>query len=160
MTATPIAATVRYFRPEKTKVYWLPAVANPTSPTRPELDAGTDLSDEVSDISGWSVTSDTVDTPDLGSRFVGKIPSTISADDSSLTFYADSSGQDVRGLLTRNQSGFIVWLDEGDTGDYYMDVFPVRVSSVPKVRDMSNAATITVNFTVTREPSENVTIPA
>ncbi len=160
MTATPIAATVRYFRPEVTKVYWLPTVSNPAAPTRAELDAGTDLSDEVSDISGWSVTSDTVDTPDLGTRFTGKIPGMISADDSALTFYADNRGLDVRGLLTRGQSGFIVWLDEGDIADYFMDVFPVSVSSVPKVRDMTNAATLTVNFTVTREPQENVTIPS
>jgi len=160
MSATPITPTTRYFRPGITKVIWCPTLSNPAAPTRAEIDAGTDLSDEISDIGGWQVTSDTVDTPDLGSRFVGKIPSTTSADDSSLTMYADEEGHDVRQLLSRGDSGFVIWMDEGDVADQTMDVFPVLVSSVPKQRDLTSSATIMVNFTVIREPSENVTIPA
>lgn len=160
MSATPIAATNRYFRPETSKVIWCPSVADPSAPTRAEIDAGIDLSDEISEVGGWQVTSDTVETPDLGSRFVGKIPSTTSSDDSSLTMYADEEGHDVRELLHRGDSGNVIWMDEGDVAGQYMDLFPTRVSSVPKQRDLTSAATLQVMFSVVREPKENLIIPA
>ncbi|UNZ20627.1 hypothetical protein [Streptomyces sp. 891-h] len=159
MSATPIAAASRYFRRGVTKVYWVPTISAPASPTRVELDAGTDLSDEVAAIDGWEVTSDTVETPALGSLFNGKINGTISADDSSLTLYADKTSSDVRTLLPRGTTGYVVWMDEGDVAGQLMDVFPVQVVSVPKQREMDNPAQIQVNFAVTREPEEDVTIP-
>jgi len=160
MAATPIGATNRYFRRGVTKVYFVPTIANKASPTRSELDAGTDLSPEIADSDGWQVTGDTVDTPDLGTTFVGKIPSTTSADDSSLTMYADSGSQDVRTLLPRGTTGFIVWMDEGDEAGLLMDVFPVRVTSAPKQRSLDDAAQIMISFAVIREPAENVAIPS
>lgn len=160
MPATPITAANRYFRRGVTKVYWCPTIANKAAPTRSELNAGTDLSNEVSAIEGWMVQSETVATPALGTTFDAKINSVTSADDSSLMFYADSTSVDVRGLLPRGTNGFVVWLDEGDVAGRKMDVFPVRVTSTPKQREMDNAAQIQVQFAVTAEPAENVTIPA
>lgn len=160
MPATPIAATTRYFRPETSKVYFVNAMASYLTPTRAELNAGTDLSDEVAAVEGFQVTGETIDTPDMGSTFTGKIPGRTTADDSSLTFYASDDSADVRTLLPRGTTGYVVWLDEGDTQDYKMDVYPVRVVSAPKIRDLEDAAKITINFAVTRVPAENVTIPA
>lgn len=159
MPATPIAAATRYFRRGFSKVYWVPTIGNKASPTRSELNAGTDLSNEIAEINGWEVTSDTVETPSLGSVFTSKIPSTTSADDSSLTLWASSTSTDVRTLLPRGTNGFIVWMDEGDTAGLLMDVFPVRVSAATKQRSLSDPAQIMVSFTVTSEPAENVTIP-
>lgn len=160
MTATPITASDRYFRQGVSKCYWVPTIADKSAPTRSELNAGTDLSPEVQGISGWEVTGNTEDTPALGSVFIGKVPSTTTADASTITFYADSTSVDVRGLLERGSTGFVVWLDEGDVAGYLMDVFPVRVNSAPKKRDVGAVGMIDVNFAVTREPAENVTIPA
>lgn len=160
MAATPITQATRYFAPGLSKCLYVPTIANPASPTRSELDAGTDLSGEINAIDGWTVTSDTADTPDLDSTFVGKLPTTTSADDSSLTMYASEDGQDVRSLLSRNTRGFIVWMDEGDDPSNTMDVFPILVSSVSKQRSMSDPALIQVTTVITREPSENVAIPS
>lgn len=159
MAATPISQATRYFAPGISKVLFVPTIANPAAPTRSELDAGTDLSGEVNALDGWTVTSDTADTPDLVSTFVGKLPTTTSADDSSITFYASQDGQDARSLLPRNQRGFVVWMDEGDDPSLTMDVFPVLVSSNAKQRSMSDPALIQVMFVVTRQPSEDVAIP-
>jgi hypothetical protein len=160
VTATPITASDRYFRQGVSKVYWVPSIATLSAPTRAELNAGTDLSGEISASSGWEVTGNTEDTPALGSVFIAKIPSTTTAGDSSLTFYSDSTSVDVRGLLERGSTGFVVWMDEGDVVGQLMDVFPARVTSAPKQRDIGATATITVNFAVQREPAENVTIPS
>lgn len=160
MAATPIASSVRYYRRGLTKVSWVPTVVDKTSPTRAELDAGTELSVEVGAVEGWQIVSAVVETPALGSKFNSKIDGAISADDSSLTLYASQTGTDVRDLLIRGTNGYVVWMDEGDTSGRKMDVFPVRVLAQGKLRGMEEAAQVQVQFAVTSEPAENVTIPA
>lgn len=160
MTATKITATKRFIRPNVTKVYWVPTLADYNNPLRTELDAGTDVSGEISDVSGWSTTSNSTDTPDWGSRFTSQIPGNITADSSSITFYGSSDTQDIRTLLNRDDTGFVVWMDGGDVPTQLMDVFPVTVSSLAHQRTMSDPAAIQVSFTITDVPAENVAIPA
>lgn len=160
--ATPALSTsTRYFDPEVTVVYYVPTIANKNSPTRTEMDAGTDLTAEIADLSGWVVAGEALPTPDMGSKFTSSIDGRIQAEDSSLTFYADQTGVDVRAVLPRGTNGFVLWLDGGDVAGNLMDVFPVRVLSNGKLRNLSNeAAKIQVQFTVTSTPAENVTVPA
>ncbi len=160
MSATPITASDRYYRQGVSKVVFCTTIASISAPSRAEINVGIDLSPEISASSGWEVTGNTEDTPALGSAFIGKVPSTTTAGDSSLTFYSDSTSVDVRSLLTRNTSGYIIWMDEGDVVGHLMDVFPVRVTGAPKQRDISSVSTIMVNFATLREPAENVAIPA
>ncbi|MGW0579636.1 phage tail tube protein [Streptomyces sp. NPDC002920] len=159
MVATPIAATSRYIPPGTTHYYWVASIANKNSPTRPELDAGTDLTAEIAEVSGFSTTSEQTETPDLGSRFTGKIPGRITADDSSITMYMSSTSSDVRTLLPRDTAGFVVAFSEGDVAGRKMDVFPVKVSGQPKKRDIEDAATIEIQFSITSIPAENVAVP-
>jgi hypothetical protein len=160
MPATPIASSVRYYRRGLTKVSWVPTIVDKAAPSRAELDAGTELSPETGAVEGWQVMSAVVETPTLGSKFNAKIDGAISADDSSLTLYASQTGTDVRDLLQRGTNGYVVWMDEGDTTGRTMDVFPVRVLSQVKLRTMEDAAQVQVQFAVTSEPEENVSIPA
>lgn len=161
MAATPITASTRYINPETTIVLWVPAIANKNAPTRSELNAGTDLSGEIADNSGWSVTSNQSDAPDMGSRFTSKVAGRISADDSSLTMYASEDGIDSRSLMPRDEDGFVVWMDGGDVAGRLMDVFPVTVSSVSKPRSVGDeVARVVHSFAITSEPAEDITIPA
>jgi hypothetical protein len=160
MPATPINASVRYYRRGVTKVLWVPTIANKQSPTRAELNAGTALEAETGAMSGWQTTSGTVPTAALGSRFTPVVGGEITASDSSLTFWASKDGDDVRTLLVREAKGFIVWMDEGDVATQTMDVYPVTVTSQAKVRELDQAAQIMAQFAITSEPAENVTIPA
>lgn len=161
MAATPITQSTRYFRRGVTQIYYLPDVADPDNPTRTEMDAGTDLSPEVADISGWQVTGGEIDTPDLATVFTGSIPGSTDVEDSSITFYASQDGADVRELLPRGTSGFVMIMGGGDTADNKADVFPIRVRSVGKEYSLDDeAARAQVQFSITREPSEDVTIPS
>jgi hypothetical protein len=160
MSATPISQSVRYYRQGISKVLWVPTIATLAAPSRAEINAGIDLSPEISATSGWEVTGNTEATNALGSRFTGKVPSNTEAGDSSLTFYADATSVDVRTVLLRGDFGNIVWMDEGDVVNYLMDIFPVQVTGVPKQRDVTSVAGIMVNFATLREPSENIAIPA
>ncbi|MEO3875526.1 hypothetical protein ABGB18_42665 [Nonomuraea sp. B12E4] len=161
MVATPVTPASRFFRPGITKCYWVPTIANINAPTRSELNAGTDLSKDIADISGWMVSGAKIDTPDLNSRFVSNIPGLTSADESSITFYQGDDGDDVRDLMPRDEDGNIVWLDGGDVAGRLMDVFPTRVLSVGKTRSMgAEAARLVIQYAITSEPAENVAIPA
>lgn len=161
MPAPNITASSRYFNKGTSIVVFAATVAVKTAPTRSEINAGTDLSNEVSEVDGWVVEAEQIETPNLGETFTGSIPGSTSAEDSSLTLYASEDGSDARTLLPRGTTGYILWMDGGDTAGRKMDVFPVRVSSLGKPRTTDDeAATVAVNFAITSEPAEDVTIPA
>jgi hypothetical protein len=161
MVATPIQTVDRYFPTGITKYYWIPDLLDPENPTRAELDAGTDLSPELAEVDGFTVSSDEIEVPDINSRFTGKIPGRISADDSSLVIYGARNGIDVRALLPRGESGYIGRLGGGDVATYKMDIFPVTVTSLSKAFGTDDeAARITVQFSISSEPYEDVAIPA
>jgi hypothetical protein len=161
MVATAIQTVDRYFPTGVTKYYWIPDLLDPEAPTRLELDAGTDLSPEIAEVDGFTVSSDQIETPDINSRFTSTIAGRITADESSLVFYAAANGVDVRALLPRGTNGYIGRLGGGDTATYKMDIFPVTVTSLSKAFGTDDeAARITVQFAVTSEPIEDVAIPA
>ncbi len=74
-------------------------------PTRPELTAGTDLTNAIAAIDGWSLSNQAIETPDLGSTFESKIPGTDQADDSSLGFYEDKVSDEIEQLLKKDDTG-------------------------------------------------------
>jgi hypothetical protein len=161
MPATPIATSSRYYAVGTTKYIYALTVANPAAPTRAEINAGTDLSPEIAEVSGFMVKSEQIPTKDIDNRFVSKIPGDINAEDSALKFYASSDSVDVRALLPRDTIGYVLRMDGGDVAGRKMDVFPIKVAALSK--DMgtgTNAATIEVQFTITDPPQENLVIPA
>lgn len=161
MVATPLAATARYIPVSVRHWYWVPTIANVGSPSRAELNAGTDLTGQIPQdgVNGFTVKSNLVDAGDMSSRFVSKISGLIQADDSTITLYMSSTSSDVRTLLTQDLVGFVVILHEGDITGRKMDVFPSTVSSVSKENAGANPATLTVTFAITATPQVNLTVP-
>lgn len=161
-TPAILPSSERFFAPEISKVYFIPIIADPGYAwTRAELAAGDDITGEVADINGFVVTGNMINTPDLASRFTGMIPGRTQADSSSITFYADLAGDDIRKVLPRGTKGFLVFCDGGDVATQPSDVFPIEVSSVGKVRTTGDQAhQITITFAITSKPAEDVDIPA
>lgn len=161
MAAPAITASTRYTARGTSRAYWVPTISNKAAPTRPELNAGTDLSTQLADSSGWSVKSNQIEAPDLSTRYTATIPGVITAEDSSLTLYSSKNGVDARALMPRDAVGFIVWMDGGDIASNKMDVFPVTVSSVSKQRqvDGGKADTLQISYAITSQPAEDVTVP-
>jgi hypothetical protein len=153
---------MRFNRKGTTKIYYLPAiVATTLIPTTAEVTAGTDYTGQINAIDGWSLENQPIETPDMASTFVSKIGGDDSAADSSLTFYEDSTLDDVETDLAKGTSGFIVIFSKGKTtGAKGMDVYPVTVVSNSKAYTADNeAAKITVQFTITGRPLFNGTAP-
>ena len=160
MAPPKLTATVRYVPEGTRKIYYVPAIATQSSPTRAEINAGTDLSDEIAEMSGFTVTSDTAETPDMASRFTSKIPARITADDSTIRMYATVTSNDVRAVLPRDTAGFVLCLWEGDVPGQKMDVFPVKVGATSVQTGVEDPGSVEVQFTITKIPSQNVTVPA
>lgn len=159
MAAPAAALATRYFQPGTTKVIVIPALASLSAgATRAEINAGTDVSGDVAAINGFTITSNQIDTPDLGTRFTKRVPGRLVADDSSIQFYASVDGADIRTILSRDQNTFIGIMDGGDTAGRKADYFQVTVASVGKVRDLEDSPRLTVTFTI-RDYGENKTIP-
>lgn len=161
MPAPAITASTRYTSRGFTKIYWVVTISNYLSPSRAELNAGTDLSPQLMDASGWTVSSEQIDAPDMATRFTSRIPGAITAEDSSLTMYASKNGVDARALMPQDAAGFIVILFGGDIASNKMDVWPVSVASVAKQLSVQGDApdTLVISYSPTNVPAQNVTIP-
>lgn len=162
MPTPVITASTRYTSIGLTKVYFLPVVASALLiPTRTEMNAGTDLSPELADWTGWMVTGAQINTPDLSSPFESSISGRISAAKSTLTFYASTTGVDVTALLPRTTTGYIQWLDAGDISGHQCEVYPIIVMSNGIDRDnkMTLADRVAIDFAITKQPGQNITIP-
>ncbi|HUR74456.1 MAG TPA: hypothetical protein VMZ00_09270 [Sporichthya sp.] len=162
MPATPIASVARYWSVGVNKWIWCPTVANKAAPTRLEINAGTDLTGEVAGKEGWTTQSEQIEAPDANSRFKPKIPGAITAEDSSLTYYASPTGVDARSVMPRDSTGFMLRMGGGDVAGRKMDVFPCTVSAISKEfgGTEEDPAQVTISYSITSEPAEDVTIPA
>lgn len=155
-----IPVSTRFFQPGIVDVYWLPTVASPTAVTRAEITAGTSLTPELDDWSGWSYTTNFIETKDASSRVGPKLAGRVSLDDSSMTFNGSKDGQDIRTVLTVDAAGYILICDGGDVEDYLGELFPVTVGAVVPVRSLDSAAfMVRIDFGVTNLP-HTVTLPA
>src|SRR5262249_52318634 len=96
MPPSPLTATTRYTPPGNRKYYFLTTAATYTSPTRSELNAGTDLTAEIESVSGFQLTGNNADAPDLSTGFVSQVPARVTAAASEIVFFASLTSSDVR----------------------------------------------------------------
>jgi hypothetical protein len=159
MTAPPIGASSRYIPEGVTHYYFVTAIANYLSPTRGELNAGTDLTPEIAAAGDWAINGSAVAAPDLATLFDSQVAGKISMGTTTLDMYADATSNDARTLMPRGASGYIVKFPEGDVTGRKMDTFPVKVLAQPKPTNMGNASVISFQYVVTKIPGENLVIP-
>src|SRR5215813_6677622 len=159
MAAPPISPSSRYIPEGVTKYYFVTTIANYNSPTRAELNAGTDLSPEIAATGNWGIISGSIDAPDLATLFTAQIAGKVTVDGPTIDMYADSTSTDVRTLLPRGTVGYVVKFPEGDVTGRKMDVFQVKVLQQAKPTALTNPSLVQLGFAVTRIPAENVTVP-
>lgn len=160
MPATPLAAYTPYY--VKGNLTWIftPTVANLNAVTRGEINAGTNISKQVTAWSGWSVNSNFVPIPNVNDRFTPKIPGSIESEDSSLTCYLAAAGIDIRQLLPQDQVGVMLRFHAQDIPGRKLDAFPVTVGSASMPFEDDDAVKVVLSFAITALPGTNVTVPA
>ena len=152
----------RFNRKGTTKIVWVDTIADPTYlPTATELTGGTDYTKQIAAVDGFSIENQEIETPDMASTFVGKIPGDDSAADSSLTFYEDDTTDTIETDLAKGTVGFVVICRKGKAPSAKgMDVYPVRVASnSPTISADNEAAKLMVKFSVIDRPLLNATVP-
>jgi len=159
MAAPPIGASTRYIPEGVTHFYWVVTFASYLSPTRAELNAGTDLTPEIAAAGDWAINGNAVPAPDLATLFDPQIAGKVTMGTTTIDMYASNNSIDVRTLLTRGLVGNVVKFPEGDVTGRTMDVFPAKVLAQPKPTNMGNPSVIQIQFVVTKIPAENVTVP-
>lgn len=156
----------RFMRKGTTKLWFVPTIAALATPTVAEITAGTDLTDELAEITGFNFSNNPIDTPDMGSTFVGKIPGEDTTDSSDLTFYEDDTTNPISTALAKGTIGYVVIFPRGIAGAApaaadVADVWPAQVASNSKTYSADNeAAKYKVMFTLTAEPSEDAVVAA
>jgi hypothetical protein len=156
-----IATATRFFQPGLVAFVFLPAIAATTRiPTTPELTAGTNLTSEVDDIAGWTVSTAFIETKDASTRVRPQLAGAVTFEGSSITFNASKTGSDVRGVFTRGQLGYMLIADAGLGTGNKGDVFPIEVGAIAKLRNLDNANfKIRVDFGITGVPAEDIALP-
>ncbi|WP_180685919.1 phage tail tube protein [Streptomyces gossypiisoli] len=153
----------RFLRRGISKIYWLKQISDPKWPSRKEISEPNrfDLTNAVSDIEGWALENDPIETPDMGSTFNSSIPGNDKAENSSLTFYEDRHSDEIEQHLPKGAKGWVVLLRKGDLpGSRSVDVFPVQVATRAATYSTGNeAAKFKVDFTITDEPSLDRPVP-
>lgn len=160
MSATNVSATERFFAPSITRILFATSVSDTDAVTRTEINAATDLSNEIVEVDGWSVNAALLDAPDLGHLFNSKVTGRTEADNSSITMYQSKDTDDIRSVMPRGTTGFVIIMWGGDVAGRLMDVYPVEVASVGKTIPDNKAADQKITFAITSEPSEDVEIPS
>ena len=149
----------RYFRRGVSKVKWAPAVAG-TSPTRPEITAGVDLSPSISAINGFQFSNSPIATPDLSDNFDSQITGPDTAGDSSLNFYDDDTSTTVRTTLAKGTAGCVLLMPLGDVATKRCEVWRVTSLGVNDEWSMdATAAQFQIQFAVNQRPTQSAVIP-
>lgn len=159
MAPTPLTVTSRYTPPGNRKVYWITTAATYTAPTRSELNAGIDLTAEISEFSGFQLTAADAQVPDLATGFIGSVPARQSASNSEIVFWASLTGNDARTVFPRGTVGYVIILPEGDVSGQKMEVWPAKVNSMSIDPSMEDPGKVHVQLSITKIPAQNVTIP-
>jgi len=149
----------RYFRRGVSKVKGAPAVAG-TSPTRPEITAGVDLSPSIAAINGFQFSNSPIATPDLSDNFDSQITGPDAAGDSSFDFYDDDSSSTVRTTLAKGTAGFVLLMPYGDVATKRCEVWSVTSLGVNDAWSMdATAAQFNIQFAITKRPNQAGVIP-
>jgi hypothetical protein len=162
MAAPALAAATRYTSRGTSRTYWVATISNITAPTLTELNAGTDITAHILDLSGWTFSAEQIQVPDMATRVTATIPGPITLDDSSLTMYASKNGTDGGTLMPMDAIGNIVFFPGGTTAAYKMNVWPVTVASVALQMSAtgSDANSLVITYSPSALPAINVAVPS
>jgi hypothetical protein len=153
----------KYMRRGTSKFYFVPTIAADTMiPTRTELVLGTEFSEYIAAMDGWTVANQEIDTPDMADTYDSTIPGSDKADSSSFTFYEDEVAADLETVFAKGTTGYVVILRKGDVpANNSMDVFPIRVASQsPQYTADNEAAKFMVTCSITSRPLQGAPVPA
>ncbi|MFB7222471.1 hypothetical protein [Streptomyces sp. NPDC056227] len=153
----------KYMRRGTSQFHFLETITATTMiPSRTELAAGTEFSEFIAAMDGWTVQNNEIETPNMADTYDSTIPGSDKADTSTFTFYEDEVESDIEEMLAKGTTGYVVILRKGDVPtNKSMDVFPIRVASQsPQYTADNEAAKFVVTCSITSRPLQGAAVPA
>ncbi len=144
----------RFYQPRLTDLIWIPAVAG-AFPTLAEVTAGTVIDTDLAGITGFTTTLADLPTKDYGDSYIGSIPGDETPDASSLQFWADPTGADASAYFAKGDKKhlLVVWQGLANSATSNCTFYKnVRVGTVNRPLDMTNAAQINIGITLGDAP--------
>jgi hypothetical protein len=143
-------------------VYVLPSCANISSPTRAELNAGTNIRlhlDKDAGLAGFELTHNTITMTSMGDGIGYAVSDGNAYGSPSITAHQSKGGPtgDVRSVFVEGSTQYVVIFDTTDTAGLKMDVFAVTVNPITKSR--TGGSMLMVPFDI-GSSARDVTVPA
>jgi hypothetical protein len=161
VSPTPLAATTRYIHAGQTAIYWVQTIATIAWPTRPEIDAGIDLTRQVAAVIGWRASRRTRPVLVYGVDFEAQLEGLRYVDDSRLVFYGHRTGPGVVQTIPEGSVGHIVMVYGGDAAGHPMDVWPVRVAGYGRGIELNEEpARVDAQYVIFKAPALDLLAPA
>lgn len=159
----------RFFRRGVSEALWLPAIAAtetvgtslvPGDPTAPEIAAGTPLTVDLADISGFQLSNSPIAVPNMADSFTSQIEGEDTVADSSFTFYDRDDATTIRTALAKGSDGFVVLAPYGMGAGKRLQIYPATTTGVNDEFSIGNeAARFMVGLAITGTPNLNATHP-
>lgn len=151
----------RFMRKGRTKVWFVPTIADVDEASPTEINTGGEhLSPQLAEVNGFTFANSPIQTPDMENSYTSQIGGEDTAADSSMTFYEDTASNPIRDALAKDTVGFVLMFPVGiagaipANGDDY-EAWPVVVTSNARTYTVGNeAAQYMVSFSVTGPPVE------
>ncbi len=139
--------------PGRIKMRWLTSAPTFAAPTQTQLNAGVDLvgssqDEELAEIEGFMVESDTIPTPGFASNRVGNVGGDQTYPNSRLAFYKDSAVTDIYDALEDGNTGWVVIMLDGQGNGKESETFPATVLSRVRRKVRDEAGIFDVNFSI------------
>lgn len=166
-TPTVLGPVTSFIPAGRTRYWFVPTVAVITAPTLAEMSAGTDLTNVINAVTGFSGTSNTIDVANAGSTWTSKIGGMITAADSSFVINRSVTGADPALALFSDGSdgvtpptiGNFVILPRGNVASAKLKIFPIQVTSLEDSTALDAALQTTVHVAIVNPPSQLIAIP-
>lgn len=145
----------RYVLNERLKLRFLDtAPANMAAPTQSEITAGVDLigtqqAEELNDLGGWEVQTNSSPTEGYAGLEVGNVAGTQTYPDSWLQWYKDDTVTTIFTAVAKGETGWLVFMRDGQASTKESEIFPVTVASRPRSLAKGVAHTFRANFSLT-----------
>lgn len=156
-------ADVRFIRRGVSKVYWVPTIANINAPTATEVNAGTNLTPQLAELSGFSYTNQPVAAGDWGDNFDPKVVGLDQAADSTVQIYEKRVTNNLRSVLAKGTAGNLVIFFAGLAGTTpaagdKCDVWPCTSAGTPRDYTAADAARWHAALVPSARPAEDVAL--
>lgn len=154
----------RFTRKGKSKLWFVPTLTSTTSPSITEIQAGTEITGQVSDMSGWTFESTRIPTPNMADVFTPQIAGEDQVGTPTVTIYDDDSGAGggtIRTALAKDAAGYLVHAPYGLTATKKCRVYPIQSSGPNDEITVANEpARFVVGFAITSPPKTDSTLAA